>query len=227
MKKLSFEGLCVVLLALIAFGVCHVASHEVARVQAQNTPLKGKVIFIDAGHGGKDPGTLQGEEKESLINLTCALQLGETLQAKGATVVYSRQKDEGILPYAGAPWDKDEDMRLRVLAFEQSGADVVLSVHQNAFSDTTCAGPQVFYMQSESLAHCLQEALNKVSPHQNKRQKTYRDDLYLLKHTQKPIVIVEMAFMSNQKDLELIRESSYRQTLCDGIVEGLCLYFAP
>lgn len=227
MKRTFENALFVTIFFLIVFNVCIFSSRSLFTLNTKSkTPLQGKTIFIDAGHGGVDPGKVQGDLKESDINLTFSFVLGEVLQSKGAKVLYSRTTADGLKAQGAEEWNKDEDMQLRVQQFSFSNADVVLSIHQNAFEqDPSCKGPQVFYSKDELLATLMQKHLDKASPYEKKRAITQRDNLYILNHTTKPIVIVELAFLSNEQDKNLILTKEYQNKLSFAIADALDEYF--
>jgi N-acetylmuramoyl-L-alanine amidase len=138
-----------------------------------------RTVFIDAGHGGPDPGvttrTLTGTTlRESVIALAVATELGRQLRAAGYRVVLSRTGDTSVLHFGGGELDQRSmgaaqvlrDLQARVRCANSSGAAVLLSIHFNGYSDSSVAGTQTIYdaarpfaAESQRLAQALQSAL--------------------------------------------------------------------
>ena len=188
------------------------------------------VIVIDAGHGGIDAG-VRGKTsgvKESDVNLAIAYELREYFLDAGFSAVLTRKSQAGLygVPTKGF---KRRDMQSRRDVIISSGADMVISVHQNFYSDSSRRGAQVFFdNDSESgkkLAVCIQNSLNSME-NATRAVSPLVGDYYMLKCTESPSVIVECGFLSNQADEELLVTEQYRKEIAYAIFAGAVSYFS-
>ena len=188
------------------------------------------VIVIDAGHGGIDTG-VRGKTsgvKESDVNLAIAYELREYFLDAGFSAVLTRKSQAGLygVPTKGF---KRRDMQSRRDVIISSGADMVISVHQNFYSDSSRRGAQVFFdNDSESgkkLAVCIQNSLNSME-NATRAVGPLVGDYYMLKCTESPSVIVECGFLSNQADEELLVTEQYRKEIAYAIFAGAVSYFS-
>ena len=121
-----------------------ISLYTIAIVRANNLPLLGKVIYLDPGHGGKDPGAVWDNIYESDINLEISLQIQEELEKNGAIVYLTRYGDYDLSANY-AELRKRSDLSRRANIINRSQADVYLSIHLNSDISTTWKGAQVFY----------------------------------------------------------------------------------
>ncbi len=189
-------------------------------------PLLGKVIYLDAGHGGADPGALYKSIKEKDINLAISKKLEEELSALGAIVYQTRYGDYDLsVPYASNR--KRSDLSRRGNIINDSGCDLYLSIHLNADSSLTWQGAQVFYddinPENETIAKMMQALFKKKLYTQRKEKKV--NDLYLSKRTDRPGVLLELGFLSNPNERYLLKTENYQTKLSHIITEGVVTYF--
>ena len=189
-------------------------------------PLLGKVIYLDAGHGGADPGALYKSIKEKDINLAISKKLEEELSALGAIVYQTRYGDYDLsVPYASNR--KRSDLSRRGNIINDSGCDLYLSIHLNADSSLTWQGAQVFYddinPENETIAKMMQALFKKKLYTQRKEKKV--NDLYLSKRTDRPGVLLELGFLSNPNERYLLKTENYQTKLSQIITEGVVTYF--
>ena len=140
MKKIIKIGTIIVLLISALF-----INKEVKAL----LPLSGKIIIIDPGHGGKDPGTINDETYESEINLQISKYLEIELTKMGATVILTREGNYD-LSSPNARWRKKSDFDNRINLINNSKANLYLSIHLNYLTDTKYYGAQVFYNNEEN-----------------------------------------------------------------------------
>lgn len=174
-------------------------------------------VVIDSGHGGKDPGKIAADGTlEKNINLAIALKLQTYLEAADVHVIMTRTTDSGLYD-ENASNKKVQDMKNRIALMEESNADLIVSIHQNSYSDSAIHGAQVFYYTTSApgkvLAEALQDILVKNLDPENHRQAKANDSYYLLKKTTKPIVIVECGFLSNPTEAALLKSDSYQDEI--------------
>lgn len=188
-----------------------------------------KTVIIDAGHGGMDPGKVGAEgvlEKD--INLLLALELKEELLKMGYQVVLTRDKDMS-LGDESASNKKIDDMKKRCGVVEEYNGDIMISIHQNSFSDEKVQGAQVFYYkysdEGKKLAKNIQDAIRNYVDENNLRVEKDNTSYYLLVHTKCPTVICECSFLSNAEDMKKICDKTYRKKMAEGISLGIRNYF--
>ncbi|WMJ24219.1 N-acetylmuramoyl-L-alanine amidase [Paludicola sp. MB14-C6] len=195
----------------------------VSAVKTSNAPLSGKRIVVDAGHGGKDPGTISPNNKtyEANLNLMIAYKLKDALEKMGVEVIMTRTKE--ITQKLGTNTKLELENRGNMI--EKANADMVLSVHQNFNEDNSqISGVQIICRteQSVALADFLQKAFNKEL---NKRLNYIKDKYILLAYGQQPSVIVECGFLSNPQEEQLLTTDKYQQRLIDILIKQVKLYF--
>ena len=183
-----------------------------------------KVIVVDSGHGGDDPGMVgvDGLEEKN-INLAIALKLKEILEQKDFTVVMTRDTDTGLYQ-EGEKNQKVQDMKARVQLINDTAPRLTVSIHQNSYQDESIHGAQVFYythsQEGEEAAKIMQKALLEVDE-ENHRQAKADSTYYLLKRTEVPTIIVECGFLSNPEEAEKLVNEEYQQQLAQAIVQGI------
>ena len=187
-------------------------------------PMLDAKIVLDAGHGGWDPGktgTDGANEKE--LNLAVVGKLAEYLEQGGAEVILTRESDDALGE------GKRTDMAERRRIANESGADILVSIHQNAFPSAKVRGAQVFYHNSSGngkvLAECVQESLRHRVDGSNNRQAKENKDYYILRTTEIPAVIVECGFLSNAEEEKLLNDATYQEKLAWAIYCGILDYF--
>lgn len=188
-----------------------------------------KVVVIDPGHGGFDPGKIGvNGVKEKDINLSISLKLEKSLKEEGYEVVMTRREDVGLYS-DGDSNKKRADMKKRVEIVNGSSTTIAVSIHQNSFSQESSKGAQVFYHQTsddgKKLAEVLQETIKECMQDGNKRMAKANDTYYMLKKTQCPLVIIECGFLSNNTEAELLKDSAYQDKMVAAIKDGIKKYF--
>jgi len=194
------------------------------RIEEVFLPLNNYFIVIDAGHGGWDPGkTAQNSMDEKDINLDIAKKTGMFLQEKGADVIFTRQEDEVLGK------TKKEDMINRMDIINGCGADIMISIHQNSYSDSGIRGGQVFYFENSEngriLAESVQKSLNEIAENKNTRMAKGNGSYYMLKKSDIPAVIIECGFLSNEDEREKLNSEEYRLMVAWAICDGISRYF--
>ena len=185
---------------------------------------KKPVVFLDAGHGDFDPGKVSVDGSlEKDINLAIAKRLKWYLEQSDVEVVMSREDDRGLYDTSTGS-RKMSDMKNRCARVEESGADLVVSIHQNSYQDAQNHGAQVFYYshseEGKRMAEVMQKALLKADE-ENTRQAKANDTYYLLKRTEVPTIIVECGFLSNPEEAAKLVSPKYQEKLAEAIAEGI------
>lgn len=238
MKKSNIMlGVLIVALALGILGVNLGLSNKNGGVKASTVATlntKGKVVVIDAGHGGEDPGatsTYSGA-KEKDLNLSIAFKLKELLEKAGYKVIMTRTED--VLVYEGDNISntskRRQDLINRKKIMDESKADVVISIHMNGFKQTKYSGAQTFYTKnspsSKKLAISIQDALRSHLDSSNKREALLKaDDIIITKDCKVTTVIVECGFLSNEAEEKKLIDPAYQSKLAEAIKLGIDKYF--
>lgn len=188
----------------------------------------GKVIVVDPGHGGFDPGKIGvNNALEKDINLAVSLKLKELLEKQGYEIVLTREADEA-LHAEGENGSKQEDMKRRVDVINEAKAVLAVSIHQNSFTQESSHGAQVFYHpQSEEgkkLALVMQETIKEMIADDNHREAKSNDSYYILRKTEGLVIIIECGFLSNYKEAELLITEDYQNKMAEAICAGLVKY---
>lgn len=187
-------------------------------------PLSGKIIVIDPGHGGSDPGTSYNNILEKNINLEISKKLYEELIRNGATVILTREGDYDLAkPNANRRKKSDFDNRIKLI--NESNANLYISIHLNYLNDSYYSGPQVFYYGDNlELASNIQESMNDFTK-ENREVKVIPDNTYMYDKINVKGVLIECGFISNQKERSKLITSSYQESLAKSIVKGIIKYF--
>ena len=177
-----------------------------------------KLVVIDAGHGGDDPGAVgynssgKAVAYESHINLAIALLGGEKIENNGVEVVYTRDKDEYIT------------LQGRSELANTIECDMFVSIHCNSIENSAINGTQVYYHPASEIGTILAEniydnmvEMTGLSPKQTQNG----SHLYVIRTTTSPAVLVETAFISNEKDRNYLLSKTGQETMAQAIAQGI------
>ena len=149
-----------------------------------STPVTNKVIVIDAGHGGFDPGAIGVTGTlEKDISLAIALKTQELFEKNGTTTIMTRVDDSDLGD------SKKEDMKTRREIRDINEGELFISIHLNSFPQDKYSGAQVFYPKDEKsklLGECIQKKLKEVVDGTNERVAKELNDVYMLKNIKIP-----------------------------------------
>jgi N-acetylmuramoyl-L-alanine amidase len=184
--------------------------------------LRGKVIVLDPGHGGSNPGAVANNTRESDNNLAVALKLRDKLVQAGAKVIMTRSTDRTV---AAEGSTLGQELQARVDLAEANQADIFVSLHSNENADTSVAGAMTFYPdgKSSNLATTVQSALVKETGAGDKGVSSAT--FLVLRNTSMPSILVEMGFVSNQQEASLLQNNAYRNQIAQGVFSGIVNYF--
>ena len=184
-----------------------------------------RVIIVDAGHGGVDPGVVGRDGTlEKDIDLSIAQKLSELLRMGGASVTMTREQDRMLGD------GKSGDLSARVQMAAEADPAAFISVHGNSFpSQPSARGAQVFFFstneQGQLLAQSIQKALT-VDLGNTQRVALAHQSAYILKHIAAPAVVVEVGFLSNSEEEALLKDDDYQWRVAWAIYDGLLGYLA-
>lgn len=197
---------------------------EVSR--GKTGPLRGRLIVLDAGHGGSEPGAISPwGDKEKDFTLGIALKTRRFLEEMGATVVLTRYGDYPPGSDWGYPVD---DLLARASIANSNGADVFVSIHINAYpQDPGVSGVMGFYRRGSSESYALASkiawAVNASSG--LKMIDVQQGPYYVLNRTYMPAALIEVGFMTNRNDVLSLRLGSFQDKVAQGIAAGIVAYF--
>lgn len=187
-----------------------------AENEAKDLPLttagNSKVIVVDAGHGGKDEGTSWGELKEKDIVLSMALTLKQELEARGVTVIMTRQDDVYLT------------LEERTCLANDTNADLYVSIHADYFEeDASIQGLTCHYMQGslsgENYAAKLTDAVEQSGV--TSVRKEIASDFYVLRNTSMPALLIETGYLSNATDRTNLSNEQFRKKIMKSVADGL------
>lgn len=195
-------------------------------IPAHAESLTHKVIIVDPGHGGFDPGKpgVKGEDEKHL-NLKIALLLRDYLQNSGAIVLMTRTTDDDVDGVEGKHKSRDMVERKKIA----EAGDILVSIHQNSFTQPSVHGAQVFFnkksTEGKKLAQMIQASIKQYADLDNRRAAKSNTNYYVLKATQIPAVIIECGFLTNPEEEEKLNNPDYQEKIALAIYLGIKEYF--
>ncbi|MGX4667858.1 N-acetylmuramoyl-L-alanine amidase CwlD [Cerasibacillus sp. JNUCC 74] len=193
-------------------------------------PLSGKTIVIDPGHGGPDGGAVgKDNTQEKDISLKVSKMLQKYLQQVGALVYLTRETDKDLASSEtkGFSKRKSEDIRNRLAFIHEKEADFFITLHLNALPSPKWRGAQTFYNprkdENRHLAKMIQAELIRNLENTN-RTALAINNVYLLKHAEVPGALVEIGFLSNEPERELLKDEKYQQKVAASVYKGILRY---
>jgi N-acetylmuramoyl-L-alanine amidase len=190
-----------------------------------------KIIILDAGHGGEDPGAIgvTGVYEKDL-NLQLVQEIGKALEEKGYIVVYTRTNDRLL-------YNEDQnikgirkisDLKNRCQAANKYPDSILVSIHMNSFGDGRYSGLQVYYSPGDNnsrlLADKIQSSVKESLQKDNNRVIKQGDGMYLLENTEPTAVLIECGFLTNKTECEKLSQKEYQKELSFSIVCGIIEY---
>lgn len=197
----------------------------IVTVDSKELPLFQKVITVDPGHGGRDPGTRYGNILEKDLNLEISKVLQEELAKEGAIVYLIREEDVDFSKDTDY-LKKRGDLKRRINFIESKKSDIYLSIHLNWYNDYYYGGAEILYnninKKNKILAEDLRSSLiaNKI-----KTRELKTTNLYLYSNTKVPGVLLECGFLSNKNDRYLLQTKKYQEKFSKAITKGVISYF--
>lgn len=230
-RRFLFGALMLAGLAAVAWFVAAPPGYPV--IAPAGEAVAGKIIVIDPGHGGIDPGAKTDAglcEKEIVLDI--GLRLKRLLSRAGMYVTLTRENDVDLSNQPGVEGmgfatRKRADLSARVRMANEKKADLFLSIHANSFPGAVWSGAQTFYDQANeegrNLAICVQTELVRQLGPNHRKAKTGR--FRVLTDTHMPAALVEVGFLSNPREANLLADPGYRQRVAESIYQGLINYF--
>ena len=210
-----------------------VAPKKIGSASRGNYDVLNKVVYLDAGHGGYDPGASYFGISEKSLTLAIQSRVKAKLEAEGYQVVTTRTSDTYV------------DLADRSRAANASESDIFVSIHINASGSSAAQGIETYYYQpyaeypsrinatyhanptrlsmSDTLANAIQSSLINATGAQNQGVK--RQTFAVLRETTAPAVLLELGFLSNPQEAARLNTSAYQETLANAIVAGIKSYY--
>lgn len=180
-----------------------------------------KVVVIDAGHGGRAPGASKQGVNEKDIDLAIVMQLKEVLE----------ESEENIGVYFTRTDDSNPTFEQRVQLANKSNADLFISVHNNSTKSGRMSktnGTQVMYSETAELSKtfaqiCLEEVTGEIGS--KNKGLVEGDSIYIIRNSEVPVALIEVGFMTNQEELNLLRTRNYQRSVAQGIYNAMLRAF--
>jgi len=197
-------------------------------------PLSGKIIALDAGHGGPDGGAKSKDGiSEKDINLAITKYLRDYLQQSGALVVMTREDDRDLADPStkGYSRRKTEDLHKRAEFISQQKSDLFVSIHLNSIPSAKWSGAQTFFYpanhkDNQTLATLIQEEIKKNLKNTDRIAKQADKEIFVLKTLNIPSALVEVGFLSNPSEAKMLNDPAYQKKLAASIYQGILRYYS-
>ncbi len=181
--------------------------------------LADKVIVVDAGHGGSSTGATGGGYMEKNITLQISLKLRDILESCGAKVIMTRDKDVDVNLYD------------RPTLANDTHADLFVSIHNDSFTSDSRGTSTYYHMSdpsSRALANVVQQAIVAISGIPSKGALSdgilYNSGLAVLRASNMPAILVEVAYISNTQDRKRLIDGDFQQRVAQAVCDGLRAY---
>ncbi|MED4454999.1 N-acetylmuramoyl-L-alanine amidase [Metabacillus fastidiosus] len=185
--------------------------------QPTGSLLEGKIITIDPGHGGKQPGAIGFGLKEKDVTLDIGLKVQKLLEAEGAKIVMTRTDDSTV------------DLPERTAIAINNKSNIFVSLHMNSSTSGSANGTETYWnekyqsAESKKLAEKIQKRLIELLNTTNRGVKT--DNFYVIKNTTMPSVLVEFGFISNETEAQKMKTDQFRENAAEAILLGILDYY--
>lgn len=226
------RGIAALLLAAIVTAATAGTSAGAPRAGAprfEQTPLVGRVLVVDPGHGGIDGGCVADGHLEKSTVLPVAQELTRLLRAAGARVGLTRNQDMELGHMHPGPGSRyHRDLAMRVAVSRRLGPDLQISLHANASRDPRAQGAMVFYQpgrpDSRRVALWLLEALKALMP--GDQNAALPGDFFVLRQVPYTAVLVELGFLTSPVDRKVLVSPEGQARLAHTLYEALVRYYS-
>lgn len=225
-KTIAVQALAYVAVVSVFLTATWWGSRAVSVISQEIPVERSHTIVIDPGHGGEDGGAVSCTGvKESKINLEISLRLNDLLRLLGHKTRMIRTTDISVYTAGkNLAQKKVSDLKERVRIVDETQDPLLVSIHQNTFSDSRYSGGQIFYStagESKALADILQQRFCQTLNPGSSRQSKKADGVYLMEQIRCTGVLVECGFLSNPREEALLRSEPYQQKLAAVVASGI------
>lgn len=204
---------------------CKIDNYLVKTVGINNIQTR-KTVIIDPGHGGIDVGTVGIDGSlEKNINLSISLDLYDFLMVSGINTVLTRDGDYEM--YRAGEQRTKSDLYNRMDYINSVPDSILISIHQNHFENEAEWGTQVWYSPNDDISptiadKILQSVKKNIQPENKRENKVSDNSYYILYKAQKPSVMVECGFVSNENENKRLQDKEYQRDMAYSILAGIC-----
>ena len=204
---------------------CKIDNYLVKTVGINNIQTR-KTVIIDPGHGGIDVGTVGIDGSlEKNINLSISLDLYDFLMVSGINAVLTRDGDYEV--YRAGEKRTKSDLYNRMDYINSVPDSILISIHQNHFENEAEWGTQIWYSPNDEKSPTLADKIlnsvkRNVQPENKRINKKSDDSYYILYKAQKPSVMVECGFVSNENENKRLQDKEYQRDMAYSILAGIC-----
>lgn len=217
------------ILAILVIAARYLIPYTLLVSQPVNN-VAGRVVVIDPGHGGIDPGCVgkSGVLEKDLV-LAIAKKLETKLNSYTIYTVLTRETDIDLAPEVKGPLIKRKrvDLNKRAELATKHNADILVSIHINSFPESRWSGAQTFYYADSGPGRILAQTIQKslvVDLGPNNR-KAKPGDFRILRETKVASAMVEVGFLSNPREEKLLQDPQYQERIANAIAKGIVEYF--
>ena len=204
---------------------CKIDNYLVKTVGINNIQTR-KTVIIDPGHGGIDVGAVGIDGSlEKNINLSISLDLYDFLMVSGINAVLTRDGDYEV--YKAGEQRTKSDLYNRMDYINSVPDSILISIHQNHFENEAEWGTQIWYSPNDEKSPTLADKIlnsvkNNIQPENKRINKKSDDNYYILYKVQKPSVMVECGFVSNENENKRLQDKEYQRDMSYSILAGIC-----
>lgn len=232
MKKDKVTYLLVLGLFIVYILLIIIAFYNIDNFSEVNAVIPSDLtVVLDAGHGGEDGGAVANNIVEKSINLSITNKLYELFKCNGFKVIKTRSADKMLNSEGNTLRErKVSDMKNRLELFDNNTNNVIISIHQNKFTQEQYNGSQVFYStnnpNSKELAESIRKNIvNLLQPNNSRECKQATNSIYLLYKTTNPAIIVECGFISNYIEAQKLKDENYQNKIAFAVFSGFLDYY--
>lgn len=231
MKKGQWWNIIYPLTILVILGISYYGSTAVSTLTETMPINRTHCIIIDPGHGGEDGGATSCTGiLESAFNLEISLKLEDLFHLLGYKTKMIRTEDISVYTKGDTISQKKiSDLKERVRIVNETENALLLSIHQNQFSDSLYSGAQVFYTDTDnsiSLARQLQNAFCTYLDPKNHRNAAKSSGIYIMEHIDCTGILIECGFLSNPEEEAKLRSPTYQKKLCGVIATTVASFLS-
>lgn len=224
------KALMILFSGFLLIAVCINISYKIDDVMVKTVGINNiqtkKTVIIDPGHGGIDVGTVGIDGSlEKNINLSISLDLYDFLMVSGLNTVLTRDGDYEM--YRAGEQRTKSDLYNRMDYINSVPNSILISIHQNHFENEAEWGTQVWYSPNDEISptladKILQSVKKNIQPENKRENKVSDNSYYILYKAQKPSVMVECGFLSNENENKRLQDKEYQRDMAYSILVGIC-----
>ena len=224
------KALMILFSGFLLIAVCINISYKIDDVMVKTVGINNiqtkKSVIIDPGHGGIDVGTVGIDGSlEKNINLSISLDLYDFLMVSGINTVLTRDGDYEM--YRAGEQRTKSDLYNRMDYINSVPNSILISIHQNHFENEAEWGTQVWYSPNDEISptladKILQSVKKNIQPENKRENKVSDNSYYILYKAQKPSVMVECGFVSNENENKRLQDKEYQRDMAYSILAGIC-----